>query len=71
MSDEISPDIAALYRASATEAPDAGLDPAILLVARRRWRPHIVFAMAAVLLFGRDDDRITPAEAPARTHPDR
>ncbi len=46
MSEEMSPDIAALYRASATEEPDVRLDAAILRAARRsrgrtsysRWR---------------------------------
>lgn len=40
----------ALYRASATEEPDARLDAAILRAARRRRQPQLAAALAAVLV---------------------
>lgn len=51
MSDDISPDIVALYRASATEEASPHLDAAILRAARpRRLSPGAIAALAVVLL---------------------
>ena len=50
MSEEISPDIVALYRANAIEEPDASLDAAILRAARPRRIPHTAFAALTILL---------------------
>jgi hypothetical protein len=50
MNDQISPDIAALYRAGATEEPDASLDAAILRAARRGRQPRLTFTILTVLL---------------------
>ncbi|MBU6296944.1 MAG: hypothetical protein KGJ79_02310 [Alphaproteobacteria bacterium] len=68
MSSEIPSDIAALYRASATEEPDARLDAAILRAARRRRLPQIAFAMAAVLLLAATAIALRP-EKPAPPSP--
>lgn len=70
MSDEISPEIAALYRASATEEPDASLDAAILRAARQRRQPHVMFTLLAVLLLAatmialRPEKPVQPSPAP-------
>lgn len=50
MSDDLSPDIVALYRADATEEPDDRLDRAILKAARRRGNRLLMPVMLAVLL---------------------
>jgi len=50
MSDGLSPDIVALYRADATEEPDDHLDRAILKAARRRGNRHLMPVMLTVLL---------------------
>lgn len=73
MSDEISPDIAALYRAGATEEPDARLDSAVLRLARRRPLPRLAFAALSVLLLAlsivalRPDNHVPPPPAVAST----
>lgn len=69
MSDDISSDIAALYRASATEEPDASLDAAILHAARRQHRvPQVALASFAVLLVAATVIAFQPSE-PTRPAP--
>lgn len=68
MSDEISPGIAALYRASATEEPDARLDAAILRAARQRRQPHLMVTVMIVLLLAGTMIALRP-EKPAQPLP--
>lgn len=50
MSEELSAQLLALYRAGAVEEPDERMDATILAAAQRRRVPHVVFAIPAVLL---------------------
>jgi hypothetical protein len=50
MSDELTTQLLALYRAGAAEEPDERMDAAILAAARRRRVPHLMFAIPTVLL---------------------
>ncbi|MDE1987179.1 MAG: hypothetical protein KGL29_10275 [Alphaproteobacteria bacterium] len=73
MSEDLSSELLALYRTHAAEEPDAFLDAKILCAARHRRRPHIVFAMATVLLLvatmvvWRLEKSVQPSSAPVST----
>lgn len=65
MSDEISSDLVAFYRANAVEEPDASLDTAILRAARPRRLSPVAFASLAVVLLAVTVIAVQPVK-PAR-----
>lgn len=68
MSDELSTQLLALYRAGAVEEPNERMDAAILAAAQRRRLPHLMFAIPTFLLLAMAMIALRP-EKPALPSP--